>query len=134
MHFMLQKEVVDRITAHAGDPAYGRLSIMVQYHCEAYALFDVPPEAFSPPPKVNSSIVRLVPFRQKRLLAQDYRHFENIVRQAFNQRRKTLRNCLKKSVLAETWEALQIDSNLRPEELTVQDYIQISNASLDNAV
>lgn len=127
MHFMLQKEVVDRMAAHAGDDAYGRLSIMVQYHCEVTALFNVPPGAFNPPPKVNSSIVRLVPHKQLPCIANNYAHFSEVVKLAFNQRRKTLRNCLKTIISDEQWQALGIDPSLRPEQLTLADYVKISN-------
>lgn len=127
MHFMLQKEVVDRLAANIGNSDYGRLSIMVQYHCQVTALFDVPPEAFTPPPKVNSSIVRLVPHKIIPFPADDYAHFESIVKQAFNQRRKTLRNCLKNTVNDEDFIRARIDSKLRPEELSVEDYVRLSN-------
>jgi 16S rRNA (adenine1518-N6/adenine1519-N6)-dimethyltransferase len=128
MHFMLQKEVVDRLAAEKGTSDYGRLSIMVQYYCQVSALFDVPPEAFNPPPKVNSSIVRIVPYRTLPFIANDYGFFQNLVKQAFGQRRKTLRNCLKKLVSDEDWQRLTIDSKLRPEQLTVADYVELSNA------
>jgi 16S rRNA (adenine1518-N6/adenine1519-N6)-dimethyltransferase len=128
MHFMLQKEVVERMAAQVGDDAYGRLSIMVQYYCEVSSLFDVPPEAFNPPPKVDSSIVRLVPRKIILLRAIDYAHFENLVKTAFNQRRKTLRNSLKTLVNSEDWLRNDIDPTLRPEELNVTDYVKLSNS------
>jgi 16S rRNA (adenine1518-N6/adenine1519-N6)-dimethyltransferase len=128
MHFMLQKEVVDRLAADKGNKDYGRLSIMVQYHCQVYALFDVPPEAFNPPPKVTSSIVRILPYQTLPYVASDYSFFQNLVKQAFSQRRKTLRNCLKKLVSDEDWQRLPIDSTLRPEQLSVADYVTLSNA------
>ncbi|MES2218264.1 MAG: 16S rRNA (adenine(1518)-N(6)/adenine(1519)-N(6))-dimethyltransferase RsmA, partial [Pseudomonadota bacterium] len=128
MHFMLQKEVVDRLAAEKGNKDYGRLSIMVQYHCQVYALFDVPPEAFYPPPKVNSSIVRIVPYQTVPFVAKNYLFFYNLVKQAFGQRRKTLRNCLKKLITDEDWQRLTIDPKLRPEQLSVEDYVTLSNA------
>ncbi len=131
MHFMLQKEVVDRLAAKAGNADYGRLSIMVQYHCEVASLLDVPPEAFYPPPRVDSSIVRLTPHKSIDYFAKDYTHFGGIVRQAFSHRRKTLRNCLKGTMAAEDWVASGIDPQLRPEQLTVKDYVKLSNALLD---
>lgn len=127
MHFMLQKEVVDRLAAEKGTSDYGRLSIMVQYHCQVSSLFDVPPEAFNPPPRVNSSIVRLVPHQKLPFIAKDYQHFRELVKQAFSQRRKTLRNCLKTLISDEHWEHLPVDSRLRAEQLSVADYVNLSN-------
>lgn len=131
MHFMLQKEVVERLAAKSGNSHYGRLSIMVQYHCEVSALFDVPPEAFYPPPKVDSCIVRLIPHKAIDYFAKDYTHFGNVVRQAFSQRRKTLRNCLKTLMSAEDWLTTEIDPQLRPEQLSVKQYVKISNTLLE---
>lgn len=127
MHFMLQKEVVDRIAAKPGNGDYGRLSIMVQYHCETTALFDVPPSAFYPPPQVTSSVVRLVPYREITHFARDYPHFEKIVKEAFSHRRKTLRNSLKELIRDEDWKRIEVDPHLRPEQLSVSDYVKISN-------
>lgn len=128
MHFMLQKEVVDRMAARAGTPAYGRLSIMVQYHCRVTSLFNVGPEAFDPPPRVDSSIVKLVPHKEFPYPARDYNHFAHLVKTAFAHRRKTLRNCLRDIVTDENWEAVHIDSKLRPEQLSLGDYIKLSNS------
>lgn len=127
MIFMLQKEVVDRLCAHVGSKNYGRLSIMVQYHCEVTSLFDVPPDAFDPPPQVNSSVVKLVPYPQIPFVAHDFTHFSTLVKTAFNQRRKTLRNALKNLVENDAWQAAGIDSVLRPEQLSVQQYVHLSN-------
>jgi 16S rRNA (adenine1518-N6/adenine1519-N6)-dimethyltransferase len=131
MHFMLQKEVVDRLAAKCGNGDYGRLSIMVQYHCHVTALFPVPAEAFYPPPKVDSSIVRLVPHVSVDYFAKDYKHFGDMVKQAFNQRRKTLRNCLKTLMNDDDWKVSGIDPQLRPEQLSVKDYVNLSNALVD---
>ena len=127
MLFMLQKEVAERMAANANDEHYGRLSVMVQYHCEVDIAFDVPPSAFYPPPKVDSSIVRLTPYRNYPHCAHDYPLFESIVRHAFGQRRKTLRNSLKTIIEDDAWAAISIPSTLRPENLTVNDFIEISN-------
>lgn len=131
MHFMLQKEVVDRLAGRSGTSDFGRLSVMVQYHCEVTSLFDVPPEAFTPAPKVNSSIVRLVPYKTLPFVANNYSHFASLVKQAFSQRRKTLRNCLKQIMTSGDWERVRIDPILRAEQLTVEDYVRMSNI-LDN--
>ncbi|MGR9086308.1 MAG: 16S rRNA (adenine(1518)-N(6)/adenine(1519)-N(6))-dimethyltransferase RsmA [Gammaproteobacteria bacterium] len=128
MHFMLQKEVVDRICAAPGNKQYGRLSIMMQYHCEAEWLFDVPPESFDPAPKVVSAVVRLTPYRLPAVQVDDPARFNEIVTLAFSQRRKTIRNSLK-TILSETgFENLSIDSGLRAENLSLADYAKISNA------
>lgn len=132
MHFMLQKEVVDRMAAKVGDDAYGRLGIMVQYQCRIAALFDVSPQAFYPPPQVNSSVVRLIPYQTIPHQAKDYEHFKNLVRQAFSLRRKTLRNSLKTMVDDEDWQRTDIDPHLRPEELSVEDYVKLSNALVES--
>lgn len=127
MHFMLQKEVVDRLAATPGDSAYGRLSIMVQYHCTVASLFYVPPTAFYPPPQVDSSVVRLVPYKDTPHKANDYKHFADMVRMAFSHRRKTLRNCFRTIMTDADWEKTDIDSHQRPEELDVGDYVKLSN-------
>lgn len=127
MHFMLQKEVVDRMAAQPGDNAYGRLGIMVQYHCRVESLFNVPPTAFHPQPKVDSAIVRLTPYETLPCPAQDAKQLGNVVTAAFNQRRKTIRNNLKKLISAEQLENLGIDPGLRPENLTLQNFVAISD-------
>lgn len=127
MHFMLQKEVVDRLAAQPGDHAYGRLSIMVQYHCQVTSLFYVPPSAFYPPPQVDSSVVRLIPYQEIPYRVQNYEHFATLVKLAFSHRRKTLRNCLKTMLTDADWSKTNIDSHLRPEQLSVADYVQLSN-------
>jgi 16S rRNA (adenine1518-N6/adenine1519-N6)-dimethyltransferase len=130
MVFMLQKEVVDRMAALAGEDDYGRLSVMVQYHCRVEALFDVSPDSFDPPPKVNSSVVRLIPYPEIPYLAKSYLNFFNLVKQAFSQRRKTLRNSLKSMLSEADWIEVKINSQARPEELTVEDFVKLSNRML----
>lgn len=126
MHFMLQKEVVARMAAIPHTKAYGRLSVMIQYHFEVEPLFVVPNTAFYPQPKVTSQIVRLIP-KMRSTHAKDYHRFSDIVRQAFNYRRKTLHNSLLHQVNALTLQNAGIDPNSRPEQLTVEDFIRISN-------
>jgi len=128
MIFMLQKEVAERLAAAPGSDAYGRLSVMAQFYCQIDLLFDVPPEAFFPPPKVDSSIIRMVPFRESPYKVNDFALFEKVVKQAFGQRRKTLRNSLKQLVSDEVWSKLSIKPTERPENLSVQEFINISNA------
>lgn len=132
MYFMLQKEVVERMAAQPGEEAYGRLSVMLQYHCQAQLLFLVPPHAFNPPPKVDSAIVKLTPYASLPFVARNYGLFAEIVRTAFTQRRKTLRNCLRTLIDEKQLIALEIDPNLRPEKLSVEDFVKIANG-LKNA-
>lgn len=127
MHFMLQKEVVERLAAQPGGGDWGRLSIMVQYHCQVEHLFNVGPGAFNPAPKVDSAIVRLVPHAQPPHPAKDPRQLERIVRDAFNQRRKTLRNTLKGLLDAEAIEAAGVDGGLRPEQLDLAAFVRLAD-------
>ncbi|HIQ40272.1 MAG TPA: 16S rRNA (adenine(1518)-N(6)/adenine(1519)-N(6))-dimethyltransferase RsmA [Sulfurivirga caldicuralii] len=126
MHFMLQKEVVARMTAQPGSKAYGRLSVMVQYHCQATYLFTVGPGNFTPPPKVDSAIVRLVP-RPFPIQATDEACLAELVKQAFSQRRKTLRNTLKNWLDQADFNALHIDPGLRAEALSVDEFVRLAN-------
>lgn len=132
MHFMLQKEVVERLAATPGNKDYGRLSVIMQYHCQVEFQFLVPPEAFSPAPKVESAIVRLVPYEQAPVKVDDVHVLESVVTQAFSQRRKTLRNTLKKSLSAETLEALGIDPVRRAETLSLEEFAAIANYVANN--
>ncbi|MDW1951157.1 16S rRNA (adenine(1518)-N(6)/adenine(1519)-N(6))-dimethyltransferase RsmA, partial [Vibrio sp. 812(2023)] len=93
MHFMLQKEVVNRLAAGPGSKAYGRLTVMAQYYCKVVPVLEVPPTAFVPPPKVDSAVVRLVPYEELPCPAKDLRLLDRVCREGFNQRRKTVRNC-----------------------------------------
>ncbi len=127
MHFMLQKEVVDRMGAPPGSKTYGRLSVMVQYACRVDPLFRVPPGAFFPAPKVDSAVVRLTP-RPPVLAAQDEAVFATVVKKAFAQRRKTLGNALKGLVDREVIEGAGIDPGLRAEALPVEAFVRLANA------
>jgi 16S rRNA (adenine1518-N6/adenine1519-N6)-dimethyltransferase len=127
MHFMLQKEVVKRMAAQAGDSAYGRLGIMVQYYCAVENLFEVPPTSFDPAPKVDSAIVRLVPYQELPHKATNIKTLENLVNVAFQQRRKTLRNALKQLLSPEIIEQLPIDTSARAEEISLAEYVATSN-------
>jgi 16S rRNA (adenine1518-N6/adenine1519-N6)-dimethyltransferase len=129
MHFMLQNEVVKRITANPGNKAYGRLSVMVQYHCKTEYLFFVGPESFDPPPKVDSAILRLTPWEKPEHKADDEKNLSSIVAQSFSMRRKTLRNNLKKIYTNEQIESVGIDPGLRAENLSVADFVKLSNLS-----
>jgi 16S rRNA (adenine1518-N6/adenine1519-N6)-dimethyltransferase len=127
MHFMLQKEVVDRICATPGSKKYGRLSVMMQYYCATELLFEVPPESFDPAPKVMSAIVKLVPHQQPPVEVTDIGKLNRVVTQAFSQRRKTLRNSLKKLIDEDAIIALNIDPALRAEALSLNEFAKLSN-------
>lgn len=128
MHFMLQKEVVKRMAAQPGESAYGRLGIMVQYYCAVENLFDVPPTSFDPAPKVDSAIVRLTPYAQLPYVATHMKTLETLVNVAFQQRRKTLRNSLRQLLTTAQMERLPVDLSLRPEEISLPDYVAMANA------
>lgn len=127
MHFMLQREIVARLAAKPGGKEYGRLSVMTQYRCAVIPLFAVGPGAFSPPPKVDSAVVRLTPFAVPPTPAQNEHLFARLVKQAFSQRRKTLRNSLRGLLTAAQIEAIGIDSGLRPEGLSVAQFAALSD-------
>lgn len=128
MHFMLQKEVVDRMVADPGGSEFGRLSVMLQYRYTMDRLFIVPPGAFVPAPKVDSAIVRMIPKPAAALTARDERLFGDVVTAAFSQRRKMLRNTLKGIVTEAQLEALGIAPTARAETLPVEAYVQIANS------
>lgn len=128
MHFMLQKEVVKRLAAGPGEKAYGRLGIMVQYDCQVEPLFEVPPGAFDPAPKVDSAVVRLTPHAKRPFTATNRKTLSQLVNVAFQQRRKTLRNALKNLVEPEQLDQLPVDASLRPEALSLEDYVRLANA------
>ena len=130
MCFMLQLEVVQRICAQPGSKTYGRLSIMVQYQCEAVQLFTVPPEAFEPVPKVDSAIIYLKPLRQFYGGDIPIGALKTIVTQAFSQRRKTISNTLKNMVSVDALEQLGIDLKQRPETISVEQYVEITKVWL----
>jgi 16S rRNA (adenine1518-N6/adenine1519-N6)-dimethyltransferase len=128
LHFMLQKEVIDRMVAAPSTPEYGRLSVMLQYRFEMAKLFDVGAGAFRPPPRVDSAVVRMVPRPAAALGARDEPLLGRVVTAAFTKRRKTLRNALDGVIDADGLRALGIDPQLRPENLGVPDFVRIANA------
>ncbi len=127
MHFMLQKEVVERMVAQPSTPAYGRLSVMLQYHLSMEYLITVPPEAFEPAPKVESAFVRCIPHATLPFIAKDTALFAKIVMAAFGQRRKTIRNTLKDFLNDEDFVHLSLNPQLRAENLSVKSFVEISN-------
>ncbi|MFT4179509.1 MAG: 16S rRNA (adenine(1518)-N(6)/adenine(1519)-N(6))-dimethyltransferase RsmA [Thermomonas sp.] len=127
MHFMLQKEVVERMAAGPGSKVYGRLSVMLQAYCTVTPLFVVPPGAFRPAPKVDSAVVRLVPKPLERIEVQDRAVFANVVRAAFGQRRKTLRNALNGVADGASIEAAGLRPDARAEQVEVAGFAKLAN-------
>lgn len=129
MHFMLQKEVVARICAAPRTKNYGRLSIMLQYHCQVDDLFTVANTAFDPQPKVESAIIRLKPYVKKPFVAKDETVFAKVVKTAFTHRRKTIANNLSGLLNTEDFAKLDIDPKARPETLSVREFVAMSDLS-----
>lgn len=127
MHFMLQKEVVKRLCATPNSKAYGRLTVMTQYFCQVIPVLEVPPHAFKPAPKVDSAVVRLIPHNQLPYPATDLYWLNRVCTQAFNQRRKTLRNALATLFSEEQLTQLGINGNARAENLSVAEFVQLAN-------
>ena len=127
MHFMLQKEVVDRLAAGPGSKAYGRLSVMVQYYCQVVPVLEVGPGAFKPAPKVDSAVVRLIPHKNPTLVAKDMRCLSRVCTEGFGQRRKTIRNSFSNFITDAQLTELGIDGNLRPENLSLEQFVMIAN-------
>ncbi len=126
MHFMLQKEVVERMTAGHGSKTFGRLSVMTQFFCQAIPVVEVGPGAFKPAPKVDSAVVRLIPKPVAERADVSVAVLNRVCLEAFNQRRKTLRNCFSNFATASDIEALGIDPGLRPEQLPVSEFIRVA--------
>ena len=127
MHFMLQKEVVERMVAEPGDADFGRLSVMLQYRFWLEWLIDVPPESFDPPPKVQSAVVRLIPKPVSELTAKSQEKLAQVVLTAFSQRRKMLRNTMKSLLSEAAFAELGIDPTRRAEDIPVEGYVRIAN-------
>ena len=127
MHFMLQKEVVERMVAVPGESDFSRISVMLQYRFHLEWLIDVPPESFDPPPKVQSAVVRLIPKDVSELNAKSQEKLSQVVQTAFSQRRKMLRNTLKGTLSDAGFAELGIDPTRRAEDIAVADYVRIAN-------
>jgi 16S rRNA (adenine1518-N6/adenine1519-N6)-dimethyltransferase len=128
MHFMLQKEVVERMVSEPGSKRYGRLSVMVQYYCQVRCLFYVPARSFTPAPKVESAIVRLQPHSLKPYIAKQEKVFATVVRTAFNHRRKTMRNALREMIDEQQLVEAGISPDARPETISLEQFVAIANA------
>jgi len=127
MTFMLQKEVVDRLVAGPDSGDYGKLTIMAQYFAKIVPCLEVPPEAFTPSPKVYSAVVKVIPHKSKPYVARDYDLLEQIVSSAFNQRRKTIHNSLENFFTDQIFNELDIDPKMRAENLSIEQYINLAN-------
>jgi 16S rRNA (adenine1518-N6/adenine1519-N6)-dimethyltransferase len=132
-HFMLQEEVVDRMVAKPGGKSFGRLSVMLQYRFRVEKVFDVPPRAFRPVPRVNSALASLTPHAALPAPAQDELLLAQLVSKAFSQRRKTLRNALADYATVQELAALGLDPRLRPENLSLEDFVRVANAIASRA-
>ncbi|GAA5139593.1 16S rRNA (adenine(1518)-N(6)/adenine(1519)-N(6))-dimethyltransferase RsmA [Thalassotalea piscium] len=132
MHFMLQKEVVQRMASGPDCKSYGRLSVMTQYQCQVIPVMEIGPEAFTPAPKVDSAIVRLIPHTEIKNPVKNLSDLNRVCLAAFNQRRKTIRNSFKKLISSEQLELLNIDPSIRPENLSLDDFIKLANYITDN--
>ncbi|MFU8783924.1 16S rRNA (adenine(1518)-N(6)/adenine(1519)-N(6))-dimethyltransferase RsmA, partial [Aliidiomarina sp.] len=126
MHFMLQKEVVERMAAEPGSKAFGRLTVMIQQACKVIPVIEVPPEAFNPAPKVDSAVVRLEPYSESPWPVIDRAMLNHVCHTAFHQRRKTMRNNMKELMSAEELEELGINPTVRPETLHVADIVKMA--------
>ncbi len=133
MHFMLQKEVVDRMAAAPGSRTYGRLSVMTQFRCNITPLFDVLPESFTPVPRVCSSIVRLQPVKEPPADPGSFRNLERVVAAAFSQRRKTLRNSLRDHLSADQIQAAGVDPGQRAEQLSLSQFAALARSLPNHA-
>ena len=127
MLFMLQKEVVERICAKCGTKQYGRLSVTLQYYCDVESLLVIKPDAFNPSPKIDSAIIKITPLVQPRYKLNSDESFKIIVREAFSQRRKTIRNGLKNYLNEDEIEKIGIPLNERAENLHIKDFVKLSN-------
>ncbi len=132
MHFMVQKEVAQRIIAGPGSKHYGRLSVMMQYYCQCDYLFDVAPGSFSPPPKVDSAIIRLAPHTELPHPVANIEHLALVVQSAFSQRRKTIHNSLKKVIDCARIAELGIDPGVRAENLALEDFVKLTTLIINN--
>jgi 16S rRNA (adenine1518-N6/adenine1519-N6)-dimethyltransferase len=127
MYFMLQKEVVERLAAGPNCKDYGRLTVMTQYYCQVSPVLEVGPHAFKPAPTVNSAVVRLAPWAKRPYEALNVDDLQRVCQEGFGQRRKTIRNSFRSFITAEQLEELNIDPNLRPENLTLAQFVSIAN-------
>jgi 16S rRNA (adenine1518-N6/adenine1519-N6)-dimethyltransferase len=133
-HFMLQREVVDRMVAEPGSSEYSRLSVMLQYRYQIHKLFDVAPEAFDPPPRVTSAIVRMIPRGDERVRALDEKLFAAVVQRAFSQRRKMLRGVMGEWTALIPWETLGVLPTWRAEQVSVSGFVGMADALFASGV
>ncbi|AKC60302.1 16S rRNA (adenine(1518)-N(6)/adenine(1519)-N(6))-dimethyltransferase RsmA [Blochmannia endosymbiont of Camponotus (Colobopsis) obliquus] len=128
MHFVLQREIVNRLIANPNNKKYGRLSVMVQYFCKIFRLLEIPSHSFTPAPKVHSTLIKLIPHTKKPYTANNVNKLSIIVKTAFSQRRKMIKNSLKFLLSVKQIEKQNINPELRAENLNIKQYCQLSNA------
>lgn len=134
MHFMLQKELVDRLVARPDNKAYGRLSVMAQYYCQIIPVLEVPPRSFRPTPKVDSAMVQLVPYTTLPFQVRDLSKLSNLTKLVFNQRRKMLRNSLRNLFSTQQLAEHGIDATMRAENLCVEHYCRLANVLAERLI
>lgn len=134
LHFMFQKEVAERITAKPKNKNYGRLSVLIQYFFDAEILFDIPPNAFSPSPKIKSSFIKLIPKKKKTLRFKNLKNFKKVIKTAFQFKRKTLKNNFKDILDEENFNSIGINSQKRAEMLSIDEFINIENYIYDHKI
>ena len=134
IHFMFQKEVADRITANPGNKNFGRLSVLIQYFFDSEILFDISANAFSPPPKIESSFIKLIPRKKEGLKFKNLNNFKKVIKTAFQFKRKTLRNNFKDILSEDNFNSLGINPQKRAEMLSIDDFVNIENYIYDHKI
>tara|TARA_B100000035_G_scaffold210907_1_gene180605 strand:- start:69475 stop:70254 length:780 start_codon:yes stop_codon:yes gene_type:complete len=134
IHFMFQKEVAERITAKPKSKNYGRLTVLIQYFFNAEILFNIAANSFSPPPKIESSFIKLIPKKKEGLRFKNFFNFKKVVKTAFQFKRKTLKNNFKDILSENNFISLGIDSQKRAEMLSVDDFVNIENYIYDHKI
>jgi len=134
LYFMVQKEVAERITAKPSNKSFGRLSVILQYYFDTELLFEIPPEAFSPQPKITSAFIRLIRKKRVSLKVIDKDSFEKIVKVAFSQKRKTIKNNFKNILFEKDFFNLEISPKIRSEALTIDQFIKLENYVTQNNI
>ena len=134
IHFMFQKEVAERITAKPKSKNFGRLSVLIQYFFEAEILFDISANSFSPPPKIQSSFIKLIPKKKEGLKFKNFNNFKKVIKTAFQFKRKTLKNNFKDILGEDNFNSIGINSQKRAEMLSIDDFVNIENYIYDHKI
>jgi 16S rRNA (adenine1518-N6/adenine1519-N6)-dimethyltransferase len=134
IHFMFQKEVAERITANPKSKNFGRLSVLIQYFFDSEILFDISANSFSPPPKIESSFIKLIPRKKEGLKFKNLNNFKKVIKTAFQFKRKTLRNNFKDILSEDNFNSLGINPQKRAEMLSIDDFVNIENYIYDHKI